>query len=1098
MDDCNLEKLSVAPAKLLPKFNRKVLEYSSTVPSNVEKVKVDCLTSDSGASYQIIGSGGEKVIPLIEGTINEIKIEVTAEDGTIQNYVLSIKRLSASDAILSTLALSEGVLEPQFSLDETEYLCKVPCTAEQVIVKATAPDKQCEILVDGQPVDTPVILNVGETKTIVSVKSVDGKNTKDYVISVVRKQLLWPMFIKDKKTALKYECPMTLSPLYCPVSINGSEPKAVISQHCMDMFTRRSKVNPLDETNLEPDWRCIEYDIDKDITGCLALSLYSHKGCKDEISLGKMADHAIKSEHKPKSELDQAVVTGSDWYKAEFEGSSASSASGVKHTVQVRNWEKRLQHMAADSNVDKLIRSAETYIKKYRQALPKKMGDIMRYANGESPVDYLHQASVCYAAAIKGKFKDANLHLRLGFVLEEQYYLQEMYGLEKKEEDEAAGTDMAAKESSKEDDIQAICKMKGVGPGAPLSLQLKAIDDEYHSLLDRGLSSKADYVMALYSWKSKQAVKGGQTAQNASDDSNPLGQAYLKYLDALATNPNDHTYNLHVGRMMLAQENHKEAIPRLQQAVGLKPTSVIGRFYLGLTLLTQEGGPGPREKEALGYMHDGLEHLMLLRLEEASAKATSNTNLGCEDPWNIFNIQILRGMYIFAQYLEKNPQTGFCTAKEIYHCICLHASVALTTFHARNDIFKQLEWLVLDCHYSLLELLMKEPAASIDEELISKRCNYLSALIRNVTIPQNDDLLQLQEKVCQKLVTIQPCSSRSLYLLGVSQLARYDNDPKSEFGERSLKDCRLSFHSSISLEGKPASGNAPDEISNQKWWQDRIAAEKAKNKPAEKTTPAGAAVGGPWGRGAPRGQARGVPARGRAAPARGAPAARGTPAARGRAGATAPARGARGGRGGVTTPTAASSNTKCDKPAPAKNAEESKPASPTSTVNKSDKPASINRVTHHARLGLARALTRTEDTIKDAKDKYEEVIKMAPEVHDAYIELAEILMKTDPLSAVDVYCRFPKSGEEGSFDDAYLSGEIVHILMKHEKFDDDRLCEHMVAWGRVMGIGVLDKYMEVLNNKFKTKLLKSVYAGVHRKSIDDPDLEAFFRFKCWI
>lgn len=49
--------------------------------------------------------------------------------------------------------------------------------------------------------------------------------------------------------------------------------------------------------------------------------------------------------------------------------------------------------------------------------------------------------------------------------------------------------------------------------------------------------------------------------------------------------------------------------------------------------------------------------------------------------------------------------------------------------------------------------------------------------------------------------------------------------------------------------------------------------------------------------------------------------------------------------------------------------------------------------------------------------------------------------------------RFPRSGTEDSFDDAYLSGEIVHILMKYEKFDDARLCEHMVAYGRAMGIG---------------------------------------------
>lgn len=106
----------------------------------------------------------------------------------------------------------------------------------------------------------------------------------------------------------------------------------------------------------------------------------------------------------------------------------------------------------------------------------------------------------------------------------------------------------------------------------------------------------------------------------ATDDSNPLGQAYLKYMDALAINPNDHMNNLHVGRMMTSQGNFDEAVSRLQQAVGLKPTNAIARFYLGLALVSKNDGPGNRSKESLSYLHDGLEQMLLKRLEEASAK----------------------------------------------------------------------------------------------------------------------------------------------------------------------------------------------------------------------------------------------------------------------------------------------------------------------------------------------------------------------------------------------------------------------------------------------------------------------------------------------
>lgn len=53
MDNCDLSKLTVKPGKLVPKFSPSVLEYSVTLPSDVQEVKFSPLTSDSGASYLI-------------------------------------------------------------------------------------------------------------------------------------------------------------------------------------------------------------------------------------------------------------------------------------------------------------------------------------------------------------------------------------------------------------------------------------------------------------------------------------------------------------------------------------------------------------------------------------------------------------------------------------------------------------------------------------------------------------------------------------------------------------------------------------------------------------------------------------------------------------------------------------------------------------------------------------------------------------------------------------------------------------------------------------------------------------------------------------
>lgn len=60
MDDADLEKLSIKPGSLNPKFHRNTTEYNVTVASDVGKLTISCLTSDSNASYQIVVSTTEQ------------------------------------------------------------------------------------------------------------------------------------------------------------------------------------------------------------------------------------------------------------------------------------------------------------------------------------------------------------------------------------------------------------------------------------------------------------------------------------------------------------------------------------------------------------------------------------------------------------------------------------------------------------------------------------------------------------------------------------------------------------------------------------------------------------------------------------------------------------------------------------------------------------------------------------------------------------------------------------------------------------------------------------------------------------------------------
>ena len=53
MDNADLEKLAISPGKLTPKFHPNTTEYSVTLGSDVKQIKINPLTSDSGASYSI-------------------------------------------------------------------------------------------------------------------------------------------------------------------------------------------------------------------------------------------------------------------------------------------------------------------------------------------------------------------------------------------------------------------------------------------------------------------------------------------------------------------------------------------------------------------------------------------------------------------------------------------------------------------------------------------------------------------------------------------------------------------------------------------------------------------------------------------------------------------------------------------------------------------------------------------------------------------------------------------------------------------------------------------------------------------------------------
>lgn len=135
---------------------------------------------------------------------------------------------------------------------------------------------------------------------------------------------------------------------------------------------------------------------------------------------------------------------------------------------------------------------------------------------------------------------------------------------------------------------------------APLALQLKAVEAEYHSLKESGQTHKAEHVQSLHAWKSKKALQVKisfcklanlllfhiQASQGsyAADTDSPLFRAKLKFQDSCSIKSSDAVAYFHLGRLCLLLGEKEEAVKYLKMALAQKPMHSPSRFCLGLAL----------------------------------------------------------------------------------------------------------------------------------------------------------------------------------------------------------------------------------------------------------------------------------------------------------------------------------------------------------------------------------------------------------------------------------------------------------------------------------------------------------------------------------
>ncbi|XP_015252382.1 PREDICTED: uncharacterized protein LOC107098982, partial [Cyprinodon variegatus] len=878
-------------------------------------------------------------------------------------------------------------------------------------------------------------------------------------------------------------------------------PKSIFSKPYIELLARRSRVDPLSGCPLGDCWKVPELELDKKISAAMVRCFFHYRGCDSVMQLSELGPHTLDCPLQPTGDLDAKDVTETNWYKQHFLTSGGLEIE-TKHVYKVRSWEKRLRLAGEDHCVDKLCSLAEEHLSCYNQHLPKP-GDQLKQENMECLLHSLEQAAACYASAIPLSPRNAKLHFLLGLVLEEQHNSLEIYSLHRKGYKDSEGLS-DAKSSAYQDEILAVCKLHGFFGTPTVENQLRALDKEYHLLRQQGQSNKSDYIQTLYIWLSKNAGKNRNAG--IQDEESYIYRALMKHLDAWSLSPDSWEFSLHVGRLLLLQGRSREALQHLQTGLALHPLHPALRFFTGLALLQQEEKACEvTEKEAALFLHQGLEHFVSQHCSKSQKKQRMS------DPLCSLNAQFLRGLLALGQLQQKSMLSEkSMTPEQVYHTVAVLAAQSVSQCMCHSEVSKQLEWVLLDAHFALLQRLIqlreRRAQAAIDQpSLVAKRCQALTALIRLTSISPCQELLDMQERTCQLAVVTFPCDSHTLCQLGVAQLAQYDSNLNSERSNEVLSDARLSFQASIELEDKAQTGDPPEQLSKQKWWQEHLEAEnkKAATYPSTQPSQEKAQSSNDMKKRATK-QGRGGPTQGRASMSKPHPG----PSIR---------------AGKAAQPSTKTLTTKGRPGAAAKPAKSAKPHSTKSKLpaNRSEQDCSsntcvtakdssvgsrggasatpLNPKSHVSRLGLARALSRSADTKDQAKQLYQEVITMAPGIHDAYIELVELLEPSDAQAAVDVYRRFPlKPVAEQSLDDAFISGEIVRLLMSQQQYDHPQLNPSLVSYGRVMGLSCIEKYINILEEKSKTALIKSVYAKINDKQEDDPDLQNFFKFKGWV
>ncbi|MEW4371317.1 Ig-like domain-containing protein [Paenibacillus kandeliae] len=159
---------------------------------------------DGVATFVVTNTKTENVIY----TANVLNENITLSQTVNVNFL-------SSNANLSSVQLSEGVLIPIFTPSQTSYMASVQNDVYRITFTPTAADLNATIRINGNAVQsgmasTPIELQTGTNTVVIEVLAADGQTTKTYTIQVMREPN------KDARLKALNGTPTAITPAFDP------------------------------------------------------------------------------------------------------------------------------------------------------------------------------------------------------------------------------------------------------------------------------------------------------------------------------------------------------------------------------------------------------------------------------------------------------------------------------------------------------------------------------------------------------------------------------------------------------------------------------------------------------------------------------------------------------------------------------------------------------------------------------------------------------------------------------------------------------------------------------------------------------------------